>query len=86
MFLLLDSGGNKYWENFAKGEVHFFTGRGDTSGEGTQISDILLDHPGGECQLSPQKSFLSTYQMICSLSHFILLSKLCLSVCFFQSI
>ena len=50
---------------------------------GTQISDTLLDHQGRKCQLSPKKSILSTYQVICPLSHFILSSKECQSVCFF---
>ena len=55
--------------NFAEGAVHSLKAGGNTSG-GTQMSDILLYHTGGKCQLSPQKSFLSFYEIICPLSRF----------------
>ena len=40
--------GTNFGKILTREEVHFFKGRrGNTSGGGTRISDISLDHPGG---------------------------------------
>ena len=50
-------GGENFFESFAEGGSTFFKRQEGNTAGGNPISDISLDHPGGECQLSPPKKF-----------------------------